>query len=113
MREALRPRYAPSLLSVEVANALRRYVVKGDLEAGLAMDAVDVIPHIISLVDHRSLLEEATMLAIRRNHSVHDCLYVVTALRRGLPLVTADLKLARKFEGLDQLSIRLVGGEDA
>jgi len=110
-RDKWRSPAAPSLLMVEVANAFRRYVVRGDIELGLALDNLDLISRIVRMVDHRPFLEEATSLAVRRNHSVQDCLYVVLALRRGLPLVTADQKLARKFADLNGLTLRLIGGE--
>lgn len=98
---------------VEVANAFRRYVVKGDIELGLALDNLDLIARLIRTADHRPLLDEATSLAVRRNHSVQDCLYVVMAVRRGLPLVTADQKLTRKFGDLDGLDLRLIGADSA
>lgn len=107
-REASRPAIAPSFMTVEVANALRRYVVRGDMAANLALDTVSLLPRLVTLVDHRAFLDEATSLAISRNHSVQDCLYVVTSLRRGLPLVTADRKLVRKFDDLDGLELRLL-----
>ena len=110
-RDKWRSPMAPSLLMVEVANAFRRYVVRGDIELGLALDNLDLISRIVRTVDHRPFLEEATSLAVRRNHSVQDCLYVVMALRRGLPLVTADQKLARKFADLNGLTLRLIGEE--
>lgn len=108
VRESSRPAIAPSFMTVEVANAFRRYVVRNEMQQDLALDTLDLLPRIVTLVDHRSFLEEATALAIKRNHSVQDCLYIVTALRRGLPLVTADQKLFRKFDGLAGLELRLL-----
>lgn len=107
-REAWSFPTAPSLILVEVANAFRRYVVRGDIELGLALDNLDLIARIVRIADHHPLLDEATSLAVRRNHSVQDCLYIVMALRRGLPLVTADQKLARKFADMSELDLRLI-----
>jgi predicted nucleic acid-binding protein len=44
--------------------------------------------------------EECLRLAARGGVSAHDAEFVLVAERLGLPLVTADKKLARAFPGL-------------
>nr|WP_303694045.1 type II toxin-antitoxin system VapC family toxin [Brevundimonas subvibrioides] len=109
IRRALRPAVAPDLMVIEVANTLRRYVVRGDLQAGAAEENVSVIKEVVELFDHAPLLDEAFSLACRFNHSMTDCLYAVLARRLNLPLVTADGKLARKLALLDGLDVRMIG----
>jgi predicted nucleic acid-binding protein len=95
---------APDLMLIEVANVFRRYVVRGELQSSSAAENLSIIPQVLDLVDHRGLISEAFTLACDLNHSMTDCLYAVMARRRGLPLITADLKLAQKLgkvEGMD------------
>jgi predicted nucleic acid-binding protein len=108
-RLAFRPAVAPDLMVVEAANAFRRYVVQGELQADAAMANVSVTREVVELFDHAPLLDEAFSLACRLNHSMTDCLYAVLARRLNLPLVTADGKLARKLAFLDGLEIRMIG----
>ena len=108
-RLAFRPAVAPDLMLIEVANALRRYVVQGELQAGAALENLSVTRQVVELFDHEPLLDEAFSLACRLNHSMTDCLYAVLARRRNLPLVTADGKLARKLASLDGLDVRMIG----
>ena len=99
---------APSILTVEVANAFRRYVIKGDLDADLAIRSLDVITRVIRTADHRPMLEDAFLMACRKNHSMQDCVYGVMAVREGLPLVTADKKMANKLSDVEGLDLRLI-----
>jgi predicted nucleic acid-binding protein len=108
-RLTLRPAVAPDLMLIEVANALRRYVVQGELQAGSAGENLSATRDVVELFDHAPLADEAFALACRFNHSMTDCLYVVLARRLNLPLVTADGKLARKLASLDGLEIRMIG----
>ena len=108
-RLTFRPAVAPDLMLIEVANALRRYVVGGELRAGAAEENLSVIKEVVELFDHAPLLDEAFSLACRFNHSMTDCLYAVLARRLNLPLVTADGKLARKLASLDGLDVRMIG----
>ncbi len=111
-RLAHRPAVAPSLALVEVANALRRYVVRGELDPSTARDDLSLVSAVVELEDHTDLVEEAFALACRLNHSMTDCLYAVLARRRNLPLITADRKLARKLVEVDGLVVRLLGPQE-
>lgn len=100
---------APAFLTVELANAFRRYVVQRGFDRDLARDNIELIGRMVRLIDHKAYLDEAMVLACERNHSVQDCVYAVMALRQGLPLVTADAKLTRKLGDIEGLDIRLIG----
>lgn len=110
-RLTFRPALAPDLIVVEVANALRRYVVRGELDPAAAQDDLAMLPVVFDLQDHAAFVDEAFSLACRLNHSMTDCLYAVMARRRNLPLVTADAKLARKLSAMGDLDVRMLGAE--
>jgi predicted nucleic acid-binding protein len=92
---------APALLRVEVASALVRKGLQGDLSrdelegalelwfGGLAEGQVALIP------DHDDL-PEACAIALELRHPVPDCLYLAAARRLNSPLLTADRKFARR-----------------
>lgn len=111
-RLSFRPAVAPDIMLVETANALRRYVVAGDLRGEDARENLSVVAEVVELLDHASMMEEAFALACRLNHSMTDCLYAVLARRLDIPLVTADAKLTRKLASLDGLDVRLIGQAD-
>jgi predicted nucleic acid-binding protein len=85
---------APELMLTEVANALWRLQLAGQLEVdGLqrrlsrAVELVDVIE------PDRHLQAEALALACHLDHPVYDCLYLALARREAAVLVTADQRL--------------------
>ncbi|HYC21797.1 MAG TPA: type II toxin-antitoxin system VapC family toxin [Candidatus Bathyarchaeia archaeon] len=85
---------APELLDVEVLAVLRREVLAGRLAERRAREAsVDLRDWGIERVAHRPLLERAWEL--RGHVTADDALYVVVALTRSAPLVTADGPLSR------------------
>jgi predicted nucleic acid-binding protein len=43
------------------------------------------------------LQDQALDLALRRGHPVYDCFYVALAMRKAVPLLTADRRLAQRF----------------
>jgi predicted nucleic acid-binding protein len=86
--------HAPHLADVEVAQALRRYVREGLLEAPAAaaalaeLRALDLERH-----SHEPLLER--VWALRDNVTAYDAVYVALAEALDAPLLTCDGRLAR------------------
>jgi predicted nucleic acid-binding protein len=86
---------APDLLPVECANILWKKVCFGNLterEAVARLHALLRAP--VVLAASHDLLESALRLSFNLRHPVYDCLYLALSLKRGLPLVTADKRLA-------------------
>lgn len=85
--------HAPHLLSVEVAQVVRRYVAAGDVSAERGAQALadladlDVVHH-----PHEPLLP--TMWRLRSNLTAHDAAYVALALALDASLLTLDARIA-------------------
>lgn len=89
---------APELLDLEVASALRRAVSQRRLEsseAHLASKGLTTLPR-LERFPHLPLLPRVWEL--RDNFSPYDASYVALAEALGIPLVTADRRLARAAE---------------
>jgi predicted nucleic acid-binding protein len=89
---------APRLMLTEVAAALRRKVVAGELRVELAIQALDTLVQAVGdgtvrLADDEEVVSSALMLALTLEHRVPDCLYLAVAEREGAGLVTADRRL--------------------
>lgn len=91
---------APRLLLSEVANALRAYVRADRLPFSIAQRHLASLPRQIELRDEDDLAPLALRLSVELDHPAYDCFYVAMAMTLSVPLVTADARLARKFEGV-------------
>lgn len=86
--------HAPHLVDVEVAQALRRYVRVGEIDADVAavaltdLSALDLERH-----SHEPLLERVWVL--RENLTAYDAVYVALAEALDTKLLSCDGKLAR------------------
>ncbi|MYH97200.1 MAG: type II toxin-antitoxin system VapC family toxin [Acidimicrobiia bacterium] len=90
---------APEMLDAEVMSVLRRAVLTGRLDEVRAVMALsDLALWPIDRVSHRALAPLAW--EHYRNISAYDAFYVAAARALGVPLLTADGRLARST-GLD------------
>lgn len=85
--------FVPHLLDVEVAQALRRHAMRGDLDA----DRLDrSVSQLLSLplrrFGHELLISRA--LALRANVTAYDGVFLALAEALGAPLLTSDTRLA-------------------
>jgi predicted nucleic acid-binding protein len=84
----------PHLVDSEVAHALRAQVIRGEVDLADATRAISVWGRLgIERVGVRGLL--ARVWELRQNVSAYDATYVAVAEAFGVPLVTADGRLAR------------------
>ena len=92
---------APDLLIVETMNALLRKQRRREVSATLPSQAFDAMTALrITLVPHAPMLRDALALSLKHRHPIYDCLYLLVAQRRGLPLATFDRRLADLAESL-------------
>lgn len=85
---------APHLVDAEVGSVLRRRVAAGAVEPRTAEAALVALrPLVTERFPHGPLTPAAWRL--RDNLTFYDALYVALAARLGIPLLTADARLAR------------------
>jgi predicted nucleic acid-binding protein len=84
----------PHLVDVEVAQALRRYVRAGELDAASALAALEALQALdLERHAHEPLLQR--VWALRDNLTAYDAVYVALAEALGGRLLTCDGRLAR------------------
>ncbi|PYN27220.1 MAG: PIN domain nuclease [Candidatus Rokuibacteriota bacterium] len=84
----------PDLVFVEVANALRKRVMRGETTVAMATEALQTLGSLpLQVHPSQPLLPLAVELAARFGRSVYDSLYLAVAMIRHCPLVTADRRL--------------------
>ncbi|MFW5858310.1 MAG: type II toxin-antitoxin system VapC family toxin, partial [Planctomycetota bacterium] len=92
--------HVPTLFFTECTNILWKLARRGERSADdVQADVRDLISLALDRVDTVPLLPDILLLATERDISVYDATYVVTAQSLGIPLLTADEKLAGKLEG--------------
>jgi predicted nucleic acid-binding protein len=85
--------HTPHLLDVEVAQVIRRYAAKGEIDAergGAALDDLAMFP--LRRYPHNLLLPRVWEL--RNNLTAYDAVYVALAEALEAPLLTRDRRLA-------------------
>lgn len=94
------PLIAPSLLLIEVANTLAKYVRRGAIDVALARRAFDALPRLVGeITDAQHLVAPALQLGLVHAQSPADFIYVLLARERSTQLATADRKLIAKLAG--------------
>lgn len=98
---------APALLPLEVANALRTKLRRGDIDAGFRDQALTLFERLGVERDLEShdfnVLRETVRLADVHGLTAYDAAYLEAAIRYGAPLGTLDedLRRAARVEGID------------
>ncbi|MGH9155079.1 MAG: type II toxin-antitoxin system VapC family toxin [Acidimicrobiales bacterium] len=85
--------HAPHLLSVEVAQVVRRYVAAGDVSAERGTHALTDLAD-LDVVHYPDEPLLPTMWRLRSNLTAYDAAYVALALALDAPLVTLDARIA-------------------
>ena len=103
---------APDCMLAEFANALFKKVQRDEISAEQARESVEILPDIVEFLPTQPLIAEAFELALRLPHPVHDCLFLIAALRYNRRLITADAKFFANCRKHDSaLPIDLLSGE--
>jgi predicted nucleic acid-binding protein len=85
----------PAFILVETASALLKYVRIGILQGEDFLEALETLPLLFDeMTLDADLRASATTIAMAREHSVYDCLYLALALERRKAFATADRRLA-------------------
>lgn len=100
---------APSLWRSEMRNALRGYLRAGmitlsDARTGMRQAETQMIPGEVAVAS-----DDVLDLVSSSGCSAYDAEYVVIAKGLGVPLVTADGELLRKFPGLAVMAESFAG----
>ena len=94
--------HCPRLLASEMASALWRKVLRGELELGLARARLaSLVQTPVSWHSDESLASDAMRLAFAYDRTVYDCLYLALAYRLEARLVTADLRFAHALAAME------------
>lgn len=94
---------APSLISYELANALRFNPNLG--EADVIRATQDFHDLGIELVDFDTVRPAAIRLAFQRGLTLYDAVYLAVSKNFNIPLVTADLKLYERTAHLPSVAL--------
>lgn len=87
------PLFAPELIDLEVAALLRKSVLRGALDPAEATARfTGWIGNGVHRLSHGPYLE--TVWALRHTITAYDASYVALAMQLGIPLMTADRRLA-------------------
>ena len=89
---------APDCIMGEFANAMFRKVQAGEIGSAQAKASIDILPDLITFVPTPALVAAAFDLALSIGHPIHDCIFLITAMQHGHPLITADRKFAAKCQ---------------
>lgn len=92
--------YVPDLFYVECANILWKYVHRfGYSPENARQDVADLRTLALVTISMADLIEPALNLALTHDITAYDASYVALAQQLDLPLITADVPLARKLTG--------------
>jgi len=92
--------HVPELFYLECRNILWKLVYRGLLpEADAKPKAAHLERLKLRSTRDTQLLDDALTIALAQQVGVYDAVYVALASQLGLPLVTADDKLVKKFVG--------------
>ena len=89
--------HVPRLMAIEVANALRRKVQKGEVEASEATARIGFVHEgPLYWADDEEIASDALRIALAISHPIYDCIYLALAHRLGARVVTADMRFMRR-----------------
>jgi predicted nucleic acid-binding protein len=89
---------APGMFVAEVASTVWQYVRSGQIGEEQGRAGLDLIIQQVGLFeDDTELASAALSMGLDLNYAPYDCFYLVLAMRRGAPFVTADRRLVNRL----------------
>lgn len=88
------PLHAPYLIDIEVSQALRRFVARGEVAPGRAFKAIEAFPD-LPMERHSHLILLPRVWQLKENLSSYDATYVALAEALDATLLTRDGRIAR------------------
>ena len=98
--------YVPSLLFVELANALRYVRGLTSMDVVNALKALSILH--LNVVDSMEVLDKAIEIAFNANVTVYDAVYVALARATNSKLVTYDNELLGKFKDIARKASQVI-----
>jgi predicted nucleic acid-binding protein len=91
---------APNLLYTEIANAIWKRILRGDIprDSGAEMQ-LEALAKVVRRIDELPMIPRALQLAVELGHPVYDCIYLAVAEELDEDLVTADRRFVRAVQG--------------
>ena len=87
---------APDLIAAEFANALWKKVSRREMGDAQAIEAMDILPTMVSLLPMEAYAKRALEIALQLDHPVYDCVFIAVAEAHATNLVTADRRLVER-----------------
>ncbi len=101
--------YAPSHWQAEAVSVLSSKVIRGELTPEAAQPRLAALMRATVIeTATATLIPDAFNLAVTYSVTVYDALYVALAIKKGVPLVTADEKLIRRLRGRTAATLQSV-----
>jgi predicted nucleic acid-binding protein len=89
---------APSIIWVELANAVWKNARLGNVDSGIWDDVAAKLPGLLTIHSAEGpLLQSAVKLAVAHEHPVYDCVYLALAIQTGAIVVTVDKRFLTVF----------------
>ena len=88
----------PGMFVAEVTSTLWQYARAQHIDKDQASSGIASILRLISHVERDvHLADDALAMGLELNYAPYDCFYLVLAMRRGAPFVTADRRLINRL----------------
>ncbi|PYQ28304.1 MAG: PIN domain nuclease [Acidobacteria bacterium] len=96
---------APDLLFAEIANAIWKKVLRGQLTHAESQSLIRDIENIaVNTTPCRALANDAHVIALITSRSVYDSMYVALALRLDTRVITADERFFHALQSFTDLA---------
>lgn len=93
--------FVPTLFHAEVANALWKKSLRGEIVLDEVADQLGNLPLLVTTVDEKALIPRAFAISVALRHPIYDCIYIALAEAREDRLVSADERLAAAVQGTE------------